>query len=431
MNRLSRYTFDYAFRGLLVILPFMTVLTVFTREKLWIPGFSFIKEILLISLIFTIGYYHISGIKRIKWTKYDIAIGLYIGIMIFISFFTTGISWILYGWKYDFTFLLAFFSIYHGYSFLEERTSYYIRIFLISWWIMLFISMLLKWPLSEDLLLYIWYSGNPSNWQFGSSVPIFHGVDGANVRRFQGLLDGPNTMGAFLLIYSGILVYFFRSKKLWFFVLGCIIMLITILILYTYSRSAALWLIWWVWIIILFSLKDIYKKYRTQFISIMVLVFIVLWVVFIQYAWNMKAIIERWGSTNGHKERMKAWIERFIQHPFWQWLASAGPAYRYLQKLESTDRKDIEEKDRFYIPESWYIQQMIEWWILGLLSFLAVLALIFIRLFKIHIVLVGTFLSICIMNFFLHTFESSVISLSLFLLIWLIIAHSYKVHDTK
>ena len=108
---------------------------------------------------------------------------------------------------------------------------------------MLFISMLLKWPLSEDLLLYLGYSGNPSNWQFGSSIPIFHGVDGANVRRFQGLLDGPNTMGAFLLLYLGMLVYFFRSKKQWFFILGCVVLVIVTLILYTYSRSAALGLI--------------------------------------------------------------------------------------------------------------------------------------------------------------------------------------------
>lgn len=431
MNRLSRYTFDYAFRWLLVLLPFMTVLTVFTRERLWIPGFSFIKELLLISLIFTIGLYHILWIKKVQWTKYDLAIGLYMAIMVFISFFTTGIPGILYGWKYDFTFLLAFFSIYHGSSFLEERTSYYIRLFLISGGVMLFISMLLKWPLSEDLLLYLGYSGNPSNWQFGSSIPIFHGVDGANVRRFQGLLDGPNTMGAFLLLYAGVLVYYFRSKKEWFFVLGCITLVIIALIFYTYSRSAVLWLIWWVWIIILFSLKDIYKKYRTQFISISLLGVLILWAIFIQYAGNMKAIIERGWSTNGHKERMKVWVERFIDHPLWQWLASAGPAYRYLQNLENTDRKDIEEKDRFYIPESWYIQQMIEWGIFGILIFLTILSLIFIRLFHIHILLVGTFLSICIMNFFLHTFESSVVSISLFLLVWLFIAHSYKVHDSK
>lgn len=50
---------------------------------------------------------------------------------------------------------------------------------------MLFLSGLLKWPLTEDLLLYFGYGGNPSAWDFGGAPPIFHGVDGANVRRFQ------------------------------------------------------------------------------------------------------------------------------------------------------------------------------------------------------------------------------------------------------
>ncbi len=85
--------------------------------------------------------------------------------------------------------------------------------------------MLLKWPFSEDILLYFGYSGNPSNWQFGSAVPIFHGVEGANVRRFQGIFDGPNTMGAYLLVYIGIFTYYFRNKKDWYFVIGCVLFL--------------------------------------------------------------------------------------------------------------------------------------------------------------------------------------------------------------
>ena len=431
MIRLSRYTFDYAFRVLLVMLPFMTVLSIFTKERLGIPGFSFLKEVVLVSLLSTIAYYHVRGIKKVQWTNYDIIIILYIGVMIGISFFTTGITGILYGWKYDFSFLIAFFAIYHGYTFLEKSASYYMRLFLIAWGIMIFISMLLKWPFSEDLLLYLGYSGNPSNWQFGSSVPIFHGVDGANIRRFQGLLDGPNTMGAYLLLYIGILVYYFRWKKNWHFMLGCVIIVGVALILYTYSRSAALGLIWWVWIIILFSLRNIYKKYRTQFITLIFLLVLILGGIFIQYAGNMKAIIERWWSTNGHKERMKAWIERFLSHPFGQWLGSAGPAYRYMQNLENKDRKKIEESDRYYIPESWYIQQMVEGGILGFLLFLSILSYIGYRLFHIHIVLLGMFLSLCIMNLFLHTFESSVVSLSLFLLVWLFIAHSYHLHEWK
>lgn len=431
MIPLSRYTFDYAFRVLLVILPFMTVLSIFTKERLGIPGFSFIKEFILISLISTIAYYHAIGLHKVKWTKLDVMIALYIVIMVCISFFTTGIPGILYGWKYDFSFLIAFFVIYHGYHFLKKPFSYYVRLFLFAWWVMICISMLLKWPLSEDLLLYIWYSGNPSNWQFGSSIPIFHGVDGANVRRFQWLLDGPNTMGAYLLIYIGIFIYYFRTKKEWYFILGCIVILTLVLILYTYSRSAMIGFMWWVWIIILFSLWEIYKKYRIQAVSILLITIIILWGIFIQYAGNIQAIVQRWWSTNGHIERMKVWWERFLAYPLGQWLGSAGPAYRYVQNLENKNRKDIEESDRYYIPESWYIQQMIEGGIFWILAFLLILLLILYRLFKIHIILVGMFMSICIMNLFLHTFESSIVSLSLFLMVWLLIAHSRYVHDRK
>jgi hypothetical protein len=105
---------------------------------------------------------------------------------------------------------------------------------------MLLISMVIRFILSEDILLYLGFSGNPSNWQFGSSVPIFHGVEGANVRRFQGILDGPNTMGAFLLIYLGMFLYYFRFQKDWYFVIGSVSFIFVGLIILTYSRSALL-----------------------------------------------------------------------------------------------------------------------------------------------------------------------------------------------
>jgi O-Antigen ligase len=414
-----------------MILPFMTVLSIFMKERLSISGFSFIKELLIISLVATVGWYHISGRQKIHWGKYDGLIALYITILVIISFFTTGIAGILYGGKYDFSFLIAFFAAYHGWVLLEKPISYYIRIFLISWGIMIFISMLLKWPLSEDLLLYIWYSGNPSQWQFGSAVPIFHGVDWANIRRFQWLLDGPNSMAAFLLLYTGVLTYYFRAKKEWYFVIGAGVILLSILIFYTYSRSAALGLIGWVSIVILFLLPIIYKKYRLQFLSLCVLFFLVVGWIFIQYAGNMQAILQRWGSTNGHIERMITGMERFIEKPLGQWLWSAWPAYRYVENLENLDRKQIEEKDRYYIPESWYIQQLIEWWIFGFIAFMSIITLIFLSLFRVHILLIGTFLAICIMNFFLHTFESSILSLSLFLLLAIIIASSERKYAKK
>jgi heme/copper-type cytochrome/quinol oxidase subunit 4 len=97
MMTFSRYTFDFAFRILLVLLPFMTVLSIFTKEKLGIPGFSFVKELLLLSMLFTVLFVHVRGQKKIVWTQYDIWVGSYIAILIVISFFTTGLSGIIYG----------------------------------------------------------------------------------------------------------------------------------------------------------------------------------------------------------------------------------------------------------------------------------------------------------------------------------------------
>lgn len=425
----SRYTFDFAFRILLVLLPFMTVLSIFTKEKLGIPGFSFVKELLLLSMLFTVLFVHVRGQKKIVWTQYDIWVGSYIAILIVISLFTTGLSGIIYGWRYDFAFLIAFFTLLHGGYLLEKPISYYIRLLLISGGVMIFLSMLLKWPFSEDLLLYFGYSGNPSNWQFGSSVPIFHGVDGANVRRFQGLLDGPNTMGAFLLLYTGLLAYYFRHKKEWHFILGCVLIGFFILVLYTYSRSAALWFFGWVWFVILFSLPEIYKKYKLQFFVTSWIIVLIAGGIFIQYAGNMQAIIARGGSTNGHLERMKTGISRFREKPLWQWLWSAWPAYRYVNKLETIDRKEIETRDRYYIPESWYIQQLVEGWIFGFLAFIGICISILIGLFRKHLFLAGLFVSILIMNFFLHTFESSVVSLSLFLCAGLLLGMHKNHHD--
>jgi hypothetical protein len=60
--------------------------------------------------------------------------------MIIVSIFTTGIAGIIYGGRYDFSFLLAFWVVYHGSTLLRQRVSYYLKIFLVSGGIMLFLS---------------------------------------------------------------------------------------------------------------------------------------------------------------------------------------------------------------------------------------------------------------------------------------------------
>lgn len=421
--------FDICFRILLILLPFTTILSVWTREKFWISGISFYKEWLLWIMFLFLIWQYIRWTIKIKLQMLDIVIFAYIASLIIVSLFTTGIPGIIYGWRYDFAFLIAFWIIWHGVSFLKENTGYYIRLFLISAGVMLFLSSLLKWPLTEDMLLYFGYCGNPSNWQACNGVPpIFHGIDGANVRRFQGMLDGPNTMWAFLILFAGIFAYYMRMKKDWYFVTGGILLGIVILIVYTYSRSALLGTFAAMLISLVWSMRILYKKYRFQMLVLWWII-VILWVVLsIKYSGHGNAIIGREGSTKWHLERMITSIERFREHPLGQWLGSSGPAYRHIIPV---DASNMEEKDRFYIPESWYIQQFVEGWVISGILFLLTMLIVFIYLMQKSAILGGMFAGIWVMNLFLHTFESSVLSLSLFLLIGLILAEKHSLHPKK
>ena len=414
--------YNYSLRILIGILPFTTFLSVFTSQKLGIPWVSFLKEGLIFVMLFCLFIGYMQWKIKIQWTKYDFLIGAYVVLLSVITLFTTGFSGLIYGGRYDFEFLVVFFVVFHGFAFLSRPASYYIRLFLISGWIALFLGMLLKWPFSEDILLYFGYSGNPSNWQFGSAVPIFHGVEWANIRRFQGLFDWPNTMGAFLLLYIGVFVYYFRNYKVWHFVIGGIVLLFIACIIYTYSRSALLGLFGWVWFIILFSARYLYQNFPKQTIALAFIALLGIGGIFLQYGGNIKAIIERGGSSKWHAERMLIGVQRSVSHPLGQGLGSAGPAYRHVLDLAGKEKNEIEKTDTYYIPESWYIQQFIEGGFIGGILFIVLMGFILFWLFRVHVILSGMFISILIMNFFLHTFESSMLVLSLFIVIGLYLA---------
>lgn len=394
-----------------------------------IPGANFIKEIVLFILIVVFSALSYHKYKKNKKCPFsfswlDYAIFAYFAVMILVTLFTTGISGLIFGGRYDFIFLIAFLLVYHGQEYLQKSLSHYIKIFLYSAGIMLFISGLLKFPLSEDLLLFAGYSGYVSAWDFGGAPPIFHGIDGASVRRFQGLLDGPNTMGAFLILFSGILVHFARKHKDWYFVVGLIVFVVIMAIIYTYSRSALIGFIGGSIIALLGGFVFLFKNYKKQMIALGLIVAAFGWVLMVKFSGSAESIIGREGSTKGHAERMIVGIERFISAPLGQGMGSAGPAYRHVLKLQDTERSQIEEQDRFYIPESWYIQQYIEGGFLGGTLFLVISAIIFFSLFSVSSIIAGMFAGIGAMNLFLHTYESSVVSLLLFIFLGLFLSYA-------
>ncbi|MCB9806578.1 hypothetical protein H6768_01520 [Candidatus Peribacteria bacterium] len=111
------------------------------------------------------------------------------------------------------------------------------KIFIISGGIMLFISILIRYVFGETILTIFGFSEKVSVWDGSGPPPIYHGIPGASVVRFQGMLEGPNQMAFFLLVYMGTYIsLLFRFKK-YRFINGVILFFLLFLLTQTYSRS--------------------------------------------------------------------------------------------------------------------------------------------------------------------------------------------------
>lgn len=83
---------------------------------------------------------------------------------------------------------------------------------------------------------------------------------------------------------------------------------------------------------------------------------------YLRYEGTIDQIILRSGSSKGHFDRAMTGLKRFQEHPMGQGLGTAGPAYRYVVKLADSPiyGGDLKHTEDYYIPESWYIQQLVE-----------------------------------------------------------------------
>ncbi len=138
LSRISSVSiFDIAIRFFLVFIPFSSFISVFFVHKLGISGASFIKEAVLVIAGLALLYTYIKsyfGDKKytINLTKIDLLILTYILVFTGITIFTTGLQGMVYGGRYDFSFLLTFLIAYHGFPLLEKPISYYLKLFLYS-----------------------------------------------------------------------------------------------------------------------------------------------------------------------------------------------------------------------------------------------------------------------------------------------------------
>ncbi len=355
--------FDRIFRIFLSILPWSVLFSVFFGSKLAIPGVNYFKEIFLILLLATLAWDYFKQKKFPKFDLLDYLIVAYMGYLVVITLMSgLGLASLIYGGRYDFEFLIAFLIARHGSSLLSGTVSRYLKIFLISASAALFAGLLVRFVFHETILLYFGFSPNLSNWSFGGTPPIYHGIDGARVKRFQGIFDGPNPAAYFILIYTGLLVHYFRTKKQYHFLVGLWMVVLMGLLFLTYSRSSLIGLAVGCLILAIFSLKTIWKKYKKESLYVVILLSVVAGFFYIRYEGAIDQIIMRTSSSKGHFDRAMTGIKRFAEHPMGQGLGTAGPAYRYVVDLSDKPiyGTEVKHTEDYYIPESWYIQQLVE-----------------------------------------------------------------------
>lgn len=399
-----------------VIMPFYVLLKVMFEHKFWMPLFwIFIKEGLIIILWILIIYEFFKNKVIPKFELLDWFIILYFLYWIWITLYLwLWLDHIVYWWRYDFIFLGIFLLYKHGAQFLKINSNKLIQYFLLSASTSIFLGLMVKYMLWESSLIYFGFSDYSSNWTFTWTIPTHHGLENTGLKRFQGILEWPNAMAYFLIAYSWLFLHVQKEKLQFHNVLFVILMLLLILI--TYSRSALLW----VWVafstVFLLHIKYIFhsiKKYILPIIITFSLVF-----GFLAFAFQEKihnAVVRPW-STKGHFDRMEIGINRFQENIFWSWLATSGPAFRNVYP-EKTSRADEE----YYIPESWFIQQLTEWGLIYFSLFVLIFLTLLLKTYKKSPMIFWVLVAMIIMNIFLHIFESTHLSYAFFLILWIII----------
>jgi hypothetical protein len=401
---------------LVVILPFYVFLSIFLAKISAFPNFGFfLKEWILVLIFLALVYEYW---KARKFPKLDILDYLVIFFMVYWVWITL-INWlwlksIIYGWRYDFMFLVVLLIYKHWGEFLKVKPRNLMKWFLYSGaWALLF-GFCLKFRFKEEFLVEFWYVDYISSRVYSGGVPVYHWLENSWIRRFQWIFDWPNAMAFFLILFSGFFLYL-QKKKNEFYVYCTIVFLFWLLIL-TYSRSALLWTFAAFWMVILLNLKHLYKHYKKTLIWILVFWLIFLSIFGIIFQDKIVNIVLRPSSTTGHFDRMRIGFDRFLEKPFWAWLAESGPGYRYIYPEKQTKEDEVK-----YIPESWFIQVLVEWWFLYFFTFLGIISIILFRLYKHSIIIFWVFFAIITMNIFLHSFEATYLSTLLFLFTWLFI----------
>ncbi len=456
------------------LLPFHAFLITFLKCKLWINTniIRFWKEIILLWLFFyTIFYvlkkykYKISKIYKnnyLLWTITAFAIVSLFFIFlpfsilelfdqlnktpwhfkeIFINFLKTDKvkAWFL-GYKYDVFFLLA---IVIGFYFpiIRKNIRFYLRttiasILIILW---IFIPVYLFWDLAS-FYSFFGYTNDVSTYNPNSCLTYSQNVEWWH-NRFQATFWGPIRFSVFLTIFYLLYLWAILSSKRFLeknkkYMIWIFSILYLTALFFSYTKTAFLGFFIWIIIFLLLTYREkFWKQINKKFLFIS-------WILFSLPLWIILYIkrdlfLHLWAMLN-RLENLRISIKMFFDMPFWHGLWIAWPASQlwWLINYAAPEQSIYFSKLKVYkfLPENWYVQILLEQWLLWLGLFIWILSILWVYLYRIvknkkdfmSIWFFSAFIALIFMANFTHAFEESATSYLFFLLIWAYIWENLK-----
>lgn len=418
---------------LLILLVFHFIWSTFIKFQLWHDmGLSFLnssiinlrKDIYLVFIYFLIAWYFLKNKTYVDKKIFIGFITLFV-LSLFISFIHFhSLKTLIVGIKYDIWFLVPIL----GFSIIAVNKKdinkiYNILINLIKLLLILcFIFAIIRFT-SPYMLFLLWY-GPLWDWHVWTTPPMFYQTWLDGVQRLSGIFSWPNHMAFYLIAFWPVVLISILNKKL-NIIWG---ILLVWLLFWTLSRSWILAFFVECFLLSLFVLIY-YKKYRKIIYILYILWTILVFILssYLYVSWKYNQIILRWASTSWHIQRSWKTFIDIVKNPItWHWLWTAWPAAHYV-------KNDI-------IPESWFLQIFYELWLIwGFIWFYFLLYSVYIIYSNKKIIyndmdkisILQIWISIWVIWLLvqwivLHSFEDSMTSLPLSIIIWLLLWYKFQ-----
>ena len=388
------------------------------------------KDFYLLFIYVLISIYAFKNKKQVlqKIKKYKYLYLLFIILVVFsllVSFLN--FHWlkaIVIWFKYDFWFLfpVLFYSLV---DFTKKDIEEFYNFFLTLIKTTIIASLILEFIrfTSPKILYLLWY-WPIWDWTAWKAPPMLFKTGSYGIQRMSWIFSGPNHMAFYFVAFWPLIILSVLNKKLhWIW-----LWLYLILLIWSLSRSWLLAFLLEIFILALFLFIN-YKGLRKKILTLAsIWLFIVLgFIGYLFVSWKYHQVILRWASTKWHFIRAENTIKKIKENPIkWHWLWTAWPAAHYI-------KSDI-------IPESWFLQMFYELgfvgWFLWFLFIFYIVYLLYkqgkvsypflqkedILKFWLFVWLIG----LLFQGLVLHSFEDSMVSLPLFILVGIVLSSDWK-----